>query len=200
MIGKWNKSVILTYVGLAFGVLGVVLALSSIDTKYAVLCLIVAGVCDMFDGTVARRCKRTKEEKEFGIQLDSLADVFNFVAFPLVLVISLNKNLYFLPVYIIYAIFGVARLAYFNITVPKNNKPVPYYQGLPVTMSAMIFPLVYVFSYFIKENIFLYIINLTTLLVGVLFVLKIKIPKPNLVSSIFILLTAIIMTIIYIFI
>lgn len=198
MLGKWNKSVILTYVGLASGVLGILLILFEMNTKYAILCLMIAGVCDLFDGTVARRCKRTKEEKEFGIQLDSLADVFNFVALPLVIVISLNKSIYFLPIYVVYGIFGVARLAHFNISTPKNNKPVPHYEGLPVTTAAMIFPLVYLLSYVIKENIFVYIINFTTLLTGVLFVSKIKVPKPKLVSSIILLVTAIIMTIIYI--
>lgn len=198
MIGKWNKSVILTYIGLAFGVLGMSLILFDVETKYALICLMFAGICDMFDGTVARRCKRTKEEKEFGIELDSLVDVLNFVVAPLVIVISLNNKLYYLPLYIMYAIFGVARLANFNITAPKNNKPVSYYTGLPVTMAAMIFPLVYLLSYVIKENILIHTMNITTGIVGLLFVLKIKVPKPNLISSIILLLLAVITTIIYI--
>ena len=70
MIGKWNKSVILTYIGLTISVLGIMLVLFDVDLKYVMICLIVAGICDLFDGTVARRCKRTKEEKEFGIELD----------------------------------------------------------------------------------------------------------------------------------
>ena len=200
MIGKWNKSVILTYIGLAFGILGIALTLLGVKTKYALMCLMVAGVCDMFDGTVARRCKRTKEEKEFGIELDSLVDTINFLALPLVIVISLNNKLYYLPFYVMYAIFGVARLANFNISTPKNNKPVSYYTGLPVTMAAMIFPLVYLLSLIIKENIFLHIMNITTGITGLLFVLKIKVPKPNLISSIFLLLITIIATTLYIFI
>ena len=153
MIGKWNKSVILTYIGLAFGILGIASTLLGVKTKYALMCLMVAGVCDMFDGTVARRCKRTKEEKEFGIELDSLVDTINFLALPLVIVISLNNKLYYLPFYVMYAIFGVARLANFNISTPKNNKPVSYYTGLPVTMAAMIFPLVYLLSLIILEEL-----------------------------------------------
>ena len=88
-IGKWNKSVILTYIGLAFGILGIALTLLGVKTKYALMCLMVAGVCDMFDGTVARRCKRTKEEKEFGIQLDSLVDTGCFVMFPIIILLTI---------------------------------------------------------------------------------------------------------------
>ena len=83
MLGKWNKSVILSYIGLSFSVLGVFLIFKGLDTKYSIVCFMYAGICDLFDGTVARRCKRTKEEKKFGIELDSLIDVFNFVAFPI---------------------------------------------------------------------------------------------------------------------
>ena len=72
MIGKWNKSVILTYIGLSLSILGIALIALKVELKYAMICFIFAGVCDMFDGTIARRCKRTKEEKAFGIELDSL--------------------------------------------------------------------------------------------------------------------------------
>ena len=92
MIGKWNKSVILTYIGLTISVLGIMLVLFDADLKYVMICLIVAGICDLFDGTVARRCKRTKEEKEFGIQIDSLADTVNFLCLPVVIMLSLGMN------------------------------------------------------------------------------------------------------------
>lgn len=198
MIGKWNKSVILTYIGLALGVLGISLILLDVEIKYSLICLMFAGICDLFDGTVARRCKRTKDEKAFGIELDSLVDVLNFIAFPLVLIISINKNIYFLPIYIMYAIFAVARLAHFNITSPKNNKPVPHYEGLPVTYAALIFPVVFILYYLIKENIFITLINIIMAVVGILFILKVKVPKPKLVSSIILLLVSLVMTVVYV--
>ena len=198
MIGKWNKSVILTYIGLALGVLGISLILLDVEVKYSLICLMFAGICDLFDGAVARRCKRTKDEKAFGIELDSLVDVVNFIAFPLVLIISVNNNIYFLPIYIMYAIFAIARLAHFNITSPKNNKPVPHYEGLPVTYSALIFPVVFILYYLIKENFFIPLINIIMGLVGMLFILKVKVPKPKLVSSIILLLISLVMTVVYI--
>ena len=58
MIGKWNKSVILSYIGLSFSVLGMFLIFNGYASKYIFCCFIAAGVCDMFDGAIARRCKR----------------------------------------------------------------------------------------------------------------------------------------------
>ena len=198
MIGKWNKSVILSYVGLGFTVLGILLLTTSVDVKYSIVCLIVSGVCDMFDGTVARRCKRTSEEQLFGIELDSLVDVFSFVAFPIIILLSLGLNkLYCLPVYILYAVFGVARLANFNITSENNNQPRKYYEGLPVTMSSLFFPLIYLLSYVLKENIFNILYLITMAIIGILFVTKIKIPKPKLKTSILIAVSALILTILY---
>lgn len=199
MIGKWNKSVILTYLGLAISILGLIIVLFGMNIKYAFICLMVAGICDMFDGTVARKCERTKEEMAFGIELDSLVDVMSFIALPLILLGTINCSIYTIPIFIIYAIFGIARLAHFNLTTENNNKPVKYYTGLPVTYAALIFPIVYLFSYVFLETPFLIIYDLITLLISVLFISEIKVPKPGLTSSIILVLAAVIVTIIYIF-
>ena len=60
-IGVWNKSVILTYIGLFFSVIGMYLAFTNENILYAFSCLMVSGVCDLFDGKVARMCKRTEK-------------------------------------------------------------------------------------------------------------------------------------------
>ena len=199
MIGKWNKSVILTYVGLILSTLGLIFVTSGIDIKYGMICLMLAGICDLFDGTVARRCKRTKEEKEFGIELDSLVDVMSFIALPIVILSKINKSIIYLPIAIIYVIFAVARLAYFNIKTADSEKAIKSYIGLPVTYAALIFPLVFLLFYLLKNNTFIILYNIITLMVAVLFILKINVPKPRLVSSIILLLTAIVVTIIYLF-
>ena len=198
MIGKWNKSVILTYIGMSISILGIILVLNNIDIKYTFICFMLAGICDLFDGTIARRCKRTKEEKMFGIELDSLVDVISFITLQIVILGTIVKSLYIIPIIIIYSIFGIARLAHFNITTPNNNKAVKYYEGLPVTYAALIFPITYLLSYVIKENIFIIIYSIVTLLVSILFIIKIKVPKPKLKASILLLLLSIIITIIYI--
>ena len=59
-IGFYGASVVLTYLGAAFSVVGMILAFLG-NIPAAIMCLILAGVCDMFDGTVARACKRSEK-------------------------------------------------------------------------------------------------------------------------------------------
>ena len=199
ILGKWNKSVILSYIGLLFSVTGMYFFITK-SINYGIICLMFAGICDLFDGTVARMCKRTKEEKQFGIELDSLIDVFNFIALPIIFLYMIGfSKLYFLPLLGIYAICAIARLAHFNTIVENNNKPVPYYHGLPVTYIALIFPIIYLLSFILSNLVFEIIIGIITILVSILYIIDIKVPKPKLKSSIFLLILAIILTICYIF-
>lgn len=180
-IGKWNKSVIMTYVGLLFSVIGFYFSFAG-KMSVAFSCLVVAGICDMFDGAIARKCKRDESEKQFGIELDSLVDTFSFVAFPIFLLLCIGlKDWYYIPVFTLYGICGVARLAYFNITVDSKNKntPVKYYSGLPVTTAAMIFPLLYLISRFIPENILNIYYAIGMLVVSILFISNFKLKKPS---------------------
>ena len=151
----------------------------------------------MFDGTVARKCKRNDEEKEFGIQLDSLVDTICFIVLPIVILCFTNFSLYFIPIYVLYAVCGIARLAYFNIKAPSSGI-VSYYEGLPVTYIALLFPVFYLLFYVLKQNAFIYLINTLTIILAILYVIRIKVPKPRLIASIVLSLVAVIVTIIYI--
>ena len=92
IIGKYNKSVMLTYIGGIFALFGMIFAIID-NLQYSLICLMLAGICDLFDGKIARMCKRTDIEKEFGKQIDSLVDVFSFVALPCVIAIKLFLNI-----------------------------------------------------------------------------------------------------------
>ena len=152
-IGKWNKSVILTYIGLAVSIFGILICFNNNEKSigFAMSCLIIAGICDLFDGQLARKCKRTEQEKNFGIELDSLVDAIDFIVLPIAIFLRLQMNTwYHYIIMVIFAICGIARLAYFNIMVEDNNKPVKYYMGLPVTYTALIFPVFYLLKYIPK--------------------------------------------------
>ena len=84
MIGFYNYTVILTYLGLLSG-FGGILCASNGNLKAAIVLLLVAGFCDMFDGKIASTMKRTKAEKRFGIQIDSLSDLICFGVLPAVI-------------------------------------------------------------------------------------------------------------------
>lgn len=181
IIGKWNKSVILTYIGLIFSVCGMMLCITDKASINIVMsCLIIAGVCDMFDGFVARKCKRDEEEKDFGVQLDSLVDSISFIAFPIVIFLkSISNNVFTIIALILFAICGIARLAYFNIKVENNNEPVKFYTGLPVTYTALIFPILYLIKGLLDQNIFEIMIIANIFIVSIFNILKIKVPKPK---------------------
>ena len=181
VISKWNKSVILTYVGLIVSILGIFLCFNYENSiNLAIACLIIAGICDLFDGVIARRCKRTEEEKNFGIQLDSLVDVIDFIALPVTILFKLQMNSWYqLIIIAIFAICGIARLAYFNITVESNDTPVKYYKGLPVTYTALILPVFYLLKYVLPANIFSIVYIVLVFGIAILNILNIKIIKPK---------------------
>lgn len=181
IIGKWNKSVILTYVGLCISVLGIVLSFKVTQgTKYAMICLMSAGICDLFDGKIARRCKRDDSEKQFGVQLDSLVDVVNFVALPIAVFLSCSMTKWYnYAVYCLFAVFSVARLAFFNITVENSDEPIKYYRGLPVTFCALIFPVFYLLSFALSNFAFQVMFTVLMAIVSFLNIFNIKIPKPK---------------------
>ena len=65
-IGCYNKSVILTYLGAGFSVFGMLYLINTIQSEstnrfdVSMICLIVAGICHLFDGFIARKffCKK----------------------------------------------------------------------------------------------------------------------------------------------
>ena len=69
MIGFYNYSVIVTYLGVISSMIGISLACNGIFDG-AILCLALAGACDTFDGKIARAMKnRTHEMEIFGVQI-----------------------------------------------------------------------------------------------------------------------------------
>ena len=78
-LGVYHPSVILTYIGVLISIFGIFFA----DSLYlATILLMLAGLCDAFDGIFARMYKRTELEENFGVQIDSFADLISFGLFP----------------------------------------------------------------------------------------------------------------------
>ena len=178
-IGKYNKSLIITYVGVAFAIMGMNFALKH-DLRMTMVCLVIAGVCDLFDGKVARMCKRTEEEKLFGIEIDSLADMVGFVVFPIVIGYSMGlNNWYNIFGYVLFVLCGITRLGFFNISVVDTNrdKPVSTYKGLPVTSSSIIFPFFWFLCEIISKLSFSCLYPFLTYIIAFLFIFNFSIPK-----------------------
>ena len=185
LIGFYDYTVLLTYGSVVSAVMGMVQASKGSFTA-AILCLMVCGICDAFDGMVARSKKnRTDDEKAFGIQLDSLCDVISFGAFPAFLCYCMGVDGVFgLICVCLYCLCAVCRLAFFNVLEAKrqqmeggSNK---YYRGLPVTSISMLFPLVYLFHGLFTAEVFALILHGMLLVVAFLFVLDFRVKKPDL--------------------
>lgn len=183
MIGFYNYSVILTYIGLASSIYGMMLTLDG-RIKMALFFLALSGLCDMFDGKIARAMKnRSKDAKKFGIQIDSLCDMVCFGAFPIVLCYKLGMNsIVGILILIFFGIASVIRLGYFNVMEEKwqeeNSEGRKYYQGLPITSIAIVLPVIYVFQPILRSN-FLIIMHIAVCLIGVLFITDFKFKKPS---------------------
>lgn len=146
MLGVYDYTVILTYISLMVSIGGMLFSLNG-DCRMALVCLAISGLCDMFDGKVARTKKdRTEVEKRFGIQIDSLADIVCFGVSPAILCYRMGmRGLTGVAILLFYVLAGLIRLAWFNVSEEvrqdETEEKRKYYQGLPITSMAVLLPL-----------------------------------------------------------
>ncbi|NQY62775.1 MAG: CDP-alcohol phosphatidyltransferase family protein [Alteromonadaceae bacterium] len=197
-IGFVNPPSVVTFLGLILGVFSINFALQQ-EFEFAVICFMYAGVCDLFDGLVARKVKLSEKEKLFGIQLDSIVDMACFGIVPIVL--ALQFGLQSQPIDIIilsfYAVAAAMRLAYFNISGLEEHDGQSYYSGLPVTFAALLLPLIYLLSYFLSSVQMQWVLRGSYFVIAMLFILNIPIPKPKGIFYVIFPITALLVTFIY---
>lgn len=187
MIGFYNYSVILTYIGLASALFGMTQAISG-NIKIALVCLMISGICDMFDGKIARSMKRSEDEKSFGIQIDSLCDLVCFGVFPAMIGYSVGMRSPICILFLIcYVLAALIRLAFFNVMEEKRQSEteelMKYYRGMPVTLAALIFPAVFLLHQFIRLPLMVMYTSAIIVVAG-LFVLDFKVKKAGQVGMI----------------
>ena len=176
MIGFFDYTVILTYLSLISASCGIMVALSGGGHPYiGAFFLLFCGLCDAFDGKVARTKKnRSQAERSFGIQIDSLSDLVAFGVLPaaignailrwsslmhLVYGTPLQRPLEFgwMAVLILYILAAMIRLAYYNVTEEERQRTEDgartHFTGLPVTSAALIFPLILLLQYVIPTDL-----------------------------------------------
>ena len=183
-IGFYDYTVILTYMSLISAVMGTIFAHKGIFGT-AMLCLFLSGFCDACDGKVARTKKnRTDDEKAFGIQLDSLCDVVSFGIAPAFSLYCMGVDSPAgIAILCLFCICAVSRLGFFNVQEAKrqqvesgSNK---YYRGLPVTTSALIFPVFYLLRALLPARIFVAVLHVLMALTAFLFILDFRVKKPD---------------------
>ena len=189
MIGFYNYTVILTYVSLIISSVGIGFAAAG-NPMAAMFCLMASGVCDMFDGMIARtRKKSTDEEKRFGIQLDSLCDIVCFGVLPAATGIAMAQG-QSTPLQVaawaigaLFILCALIRLAYFNVTEETRQATQggrrTHYSGVPVTTSAMVFPLMYALSLLLPAPFDAWIYPAFLLITALSFITPVKVIKPR---------------------
>src|SRR5687767_10369159 len=105
----------------------------------AALAIFFAFFFDGFDGRVARL---TKTQSQFGVELDSLADVISFGAAPAILVYKWAlAPLGFFGIFVsfCFAACGALRLARFNVMAQRSSHSGPsrFFTGLPIPLAAI---------------------------------------------------------------
>ncbi|MCR5829523.1 MAG: CDP-alcohol phosphatidyltransferase family protein [Lachnospiraceae bacterium] len=192
MIGFYNYTVVFTYLSVVSACMSVYFAFGG-NIKWAILGIVISGLCDMLDGPVARTKKdRSETEKKFGIQLDSLSDVIAFGVAPACVIYNIAVHCSSSGVgvlKVIAAVAGIAllicaiiRLAFFNVSEEERqsidgNKLRDSYRGLPVTNVSLIFAIASLSSYFIEGNAFVITMIVVTALTAFFYVLDFKMVK-----------------------
>lgn len=218
MIGVYDYTVILTYLSLISGVLGIIIAVTGVGhPEIGIFFLMLSGILDAFDGRVARTKKdRTETEKNFGVQIDSLADLICFGVLPVSIGLaqlrisgifteivrrreyegSFAMLIILLVIALFYVLAALIRLAYFNATSEIRSEEasktgITYYIGVPVTASALVFPLVMIIHFFSNWDLTIFYF-LMMLIMAMAFVINIKVRKPGKLGLAFIILLGLI--------
>ena len=183
-IGVYDYTVILTFTSLVSAMLGIIQSTHENFTA-AIICLFISGLCDAFDGKVARSKKdRTDDEKAFGIQLDSLCDVVSFGVFPAVLCYCMGADgVLGVILACLYSMCAVMRLAFFNVIEGKRQQVEgganKVYRGLPVTTISILFPLVYIAGSLVRDEIYIAMLCIMLAVVAFLFIFDFEFKKPK---------------------
>lgn len=150
MLRFMNRANALTLTGAACALGAALLALGG-RISWGLVVFSLAGLCDLFDGVLARSLERTPTEELFGQRLDSLCDGFSFGACgALILHAGGLNHPAELAILVAFSLAALWRLAYFD-TLGMEPKAAqapeaaptgsPRFLGLPTTYVALFLPL-----------------------------------------------------------
>lgn len=152
-VGFYHYGVLLTYMSVISAVIGIGLSAAGYPFFGGVICLWISGVCDAFDGVVARtRKNRTLEDKMFGAKIDSLSDVIAFGVAPVMIGYGMGMTEWYFQIpFVIYVMCAVCRLAYYDVEEDLRVQRGEtgrrtHCEGLPVTNSAIGVPVFYLMA------------------------------------------------------
>jgi archaetidylserine synthase len=169
----WDLPNLVTLAGLLCGVSSIYFSSIGAPTA-AALALLWALLCDWSDGRIARRMKvRRAVDRNFGGQLDSLADLVCSGVAPGMLLLSVaDFDPWFLPGAFVLAVAGAVRLAHFNVSEDHTM-----YSGLPIDTNIMVVTAVFPFQWLAGEQLFPWLLYVTVVALAALNVAPFRLPK-----------------------
>ena len=187
----------LTLLGLVAAVACAILAISD-HLPYAVVALMISGVCDLFDGVLARRCNRSEVQAEFGGRLDSILDACSFGFAPVVLMYSGGlRGIWEVSLLMFFVVCVVWRLAFFDVVGLQSVGKQRYFVGLPVTYVAMFLPLGFLVGFwgelYLRGCLAITIVGLALAMIS-----KARIRKPSGVFYLLFPVVGLVLTLVYI--
>ena len=202
VVGYWHYGVILTYLSLVLSVCAICFATASGGEPrgdIAAFFILLAGLCDAFDGMVAKtRKNRSDNDRLFGMNIDSLSDMVSFGVAPIMVGVAMGlTRWYYVIVYVFFVLCGLVRLAYYDVSEfnklkDKTAGRSETYEGLPITIISLALPVFFLLATLFNthpdwiglnsDNLIIYqsvIMMFCYLGCGLLFVIKFKMPKPR---------------------
>lgn len=159
---------LVTILGLCFGLFALKYAIAQ-QWEMAVGFIVIAAFIDGMDGRLARMLNASSE---FGAQLDSLADFFNFgVAPALVLYMWITHEIKAIgwAVALFFVISQALRLARFNCQngdeCEDKAKSEKYFKGIPAPSGALLSLLPMILTFLFNDKFGYQLINITPLMV-----------------------------------
>lgn len=119
----------------------------------SIIGILWAVLFDWYDGIIARKMKgRTKEQGEFGVQLDSMIDIVSFGIMPAILLLSYGDySFWFMPGAFVIVATAAIRLSYFNMYGLIDDHT---YKGLALDNNVLILAFVFLFESFFAQSTF----------------------------------------------
>ena len=181
-IGYYRPCDFMTMTGTAFGFTGIMLSAAG-HFVLAGVCLLMSGLCDGLDGTLARKHNYDQNARNYGVQLDSLSDTVCFGVAPAFLTACIAHNIVSYVFCGLYILCGVIRLAYFNMLAADPNAEKGVYIGLPITAVSIVYPpVLFILSAAGSESMGIILTSLLVVL-ALLFISRFKIKKPNIFGA-----------------
>ena len=147
---------ICSLLGLLSAMFGIYFAIEG-NFLASIISILWAVLFDWYDGIIARKMKgRTKEQGNFGEQLDSMIDIVSFGILPAILLLSYgNYSVWFMPGAFIIVATSAIRLSYFNVYGLIDSKT---YMGLALDNNVLILAFIFLFENFFSYTVFSIII------------------------------------------